>query len=311
MKVFISHSGTASRLLAEALSNWLQRSIQAVKPFYSPEIDKGAKWSNEIDDALEGTRFGIICLTPDNLKSEWIHYESGALSKTKDASIWTFLLDLKPSDVKQPLGKFQHTLAEKADVLKMLKSINKKVAEAGENSVPDNLLEEIFEEAWGKLEKRLNMAKEAINTQSNDEHNKPDEIVRNNDDKLNEILEILRAQQRKDFGKSKVYTINGVEILPTDEQGRPYKGIIFDLIGKKENYTEQIMKEYILQFFPNASVLIGSADNGFFTEIYFERIAGILQIKDAVKLLQTKTGYKISNIAVITAGGIAENFEIL
>ena len=119
MKIFISWSGNSSRLVAEALNDWLPRVIQAVKPFHSSEIDKGAKWSNEIDDALEGTHFGIICLTPDNLDSPWIHYEVGALSKeTKDSSIWTFLLQLKPSDVRQPLGKFQHTLAQKIDVFK-------------------------------------------------------------------------------------------------------------------------------------------------------------------------------------------------
>jgi hypothetical protein len=183
-------------MVAEALSDWLQRVIQAVKPFYSPDIDKGAKWSNEIDDALEGTRFGIICLTPDNLKSEWIHYEAGALSKTKDASIWTFLLDLKPSDVKQPLGRFQHTLAEKTDVLKMLKSINAKLVEVGGDSLRDNLLEEIFEESWNKLEARLKKAKESIKNQSIGEAAAPTESLRKESDKLDEILEILRSQQR-------------------------------------------------------------------------------------------------------------------
>lgn len=196
MKIFISWSGTSSRLVAEALSDWLQRVIQAVKPFYSPDIDKGAKWSNEIDKALEGTRFGIICLTPDNLESSWIHYEAGALSKTNDASIWTFLLELKPSDVKQPLGRFQHTLSEKADALKMLKSINAKLVEIGGESLRESLLEEIFEESWAKLETRLNQAKESIKTQSNNENNKPTEIVRNENDKLDEILDILRSQQR-------------------------------------------------------------------------------------------------------------------
>lgn len=96
MKIFFSWSGARSRAVAEALNDWLPRVIQAVKPFYSPEIEKGAKWSNEIDDALEGTRFGIVCLTPDNLSSTWIHYETGALSKTSGALIWTFYRDLHP-----------------------------------------------------------------------------------------------------------------------------------------------------------------------------------------------------------------------
>jgi hypothetical protein len=201
MKIFISWSGTVSRQIAEALSDWLQRTIQAVKPFYSPDIDKGAKWSNEIDAALEGIRFGIICLTPDNLNSNWVHYEAGALSKTKDASIWTFLVDLKPSDVKQPLGKFQHTLAEKADVLKMLKSINAKLSEVGGESLRESLLAEIFEESWSKLEGKINKAKETIKAQSDNKATTPTENIRNDNDKLDEILEILRSQQRTNQSK--------------------------------------------------------------------------------------------------------------
>lgn len=194
MKIFISWSGTSSRMVAEALNDWLQRVIQAVKPFYSPDIDKGAKWSNEIDSALEGTRFGIICLTPDNLNSNWVHYEAGALSKTQDASIWTFLLDLKPSDVKQPLGRFQHTLTEKSDMLKMLKSINKKLSEVGGEPLRENLLDEIFEETWTKLEEKLNQIKESIKKEATSSEN--DESVRSEKDKMDEMLEILRNLQR-------------------------------------------------------------------------------------------------------------------
>lgn len=129
MKVFISWSGPRSRAVAEALNDWLRRVIQAVRPFYSPDIEKGAKWSSEIDHALEGTAFGIICLTKDNLRSEWIHYEAGALSKTPDAMIWTLLLDVQPSEVGQPLGKFQHTIAEKEDVWKLVQTINRRLAD--------------------------------------------------------------------------------------------------------------------------------------------------------------------------------------
>jgi hypothetical protein len=56
MKIFLSWSKPRSRAVAEALNDWLKRVIQVVKPFYSPDIEKGAKWSNELDAALEGTR---------------------------------------------------------------------------------------------------------------------------------------------------------------------------------------------------------------------------------------------------------------
>lgn len=187
MKIFLSWSGAHSRAIAEALNDWLKRVIQAVKPFYSPEIEKGAKWSSELDAALEGTRFGIICLTPDNLNSTWIHYEAGALSKTPDALIWTFLHGLNPGDVPQPLGKYQHTIAEKDDVFKMLFSINKRLADVGGEPIDGAVLAENFELYWPKLEEKLKTAE------------KPPGIAqtkRSEREILLEILEAVRTQKR-------------------------------------------------------------------------------------------------------------------
>jgi hypothetical protein len=189
MKIFISWSGARSRAIAEALNDWLRRVIQAVKPFYSPEIEKGAKWSNEVDAALEGTRFGIICLTPDNLESRWIHYEAGALSKTPDAIIWTFLHGIKPGDVPQPLGKFMATEARKDDMLKMLGAINKRLAEVGGEPVDSTVLGENFEVYWPKLEEKL----KAVESGNEQDVTAPPLSER---EVLSEILETVRGQQR-------------------------------------------------------------------------------------------------------------------
>lgn len=197
MKIFLSWSGSRSRAVAETLNDWLRRVIQAVKPFYSPEIEKGAKWGSEVDDALEGTRFGIICLTPDNLASPWIHYEAGALAKTKDALIWTFLHGLTPADVPPPLGKFQHTVAEKGDVLLLLRTINGRLAEVGEEPLPDRLLEENFKLFWPMLEKGLKAA-EAISTEGSAQKREGTAVnVRGEGAKLDEVLELARSQERR------------------------------------------------------------------------------------------------------------------
>jgi len=189
MKIFLSWSKPRSRAVAEALNDWLKRVIQAVKPFYSPDIEKGAKWSNELDAALEGTRFGIICLTPDNLDSTWIHYEAGALSKTPDALIWTFLHGINHGDVPQPLGKFQHTVAEKEDVFKLLKSINSRLADVGGEPIDIAVLSENFEMYWPRLEEKLKTA-EGLGVSI--EKPREERAI------LLEILEIVRNQQRID-----------------------------------------------------------------------------------------------------------------
>lgn len=189
-------SGDSSRSVAEELSVWLQRVIQAVKPFYSPEIEKGAKWSSEIDEALENTRFGIVCLTPDNLDSTWIHYEAGALSKTGDASICTFLVGLSTADVRPPLGKYQHTLAKREDVLKLVKTINHKLGEVGHEPLETGLLKEIFDDAWPKLEGKLAEITKSIASAPSVGKDANEDPYRSDRELLTEILDLLRTRGR-------------------------------------------------------------------------------------------------------------------
>lgn len=87
MKVFISWSGDVSRRAAMALKDWLPNVIQTVDPFVSSEnIQKGARWFTDVGAELEAAKFGIICLTPDNLTAPWLLFEAGALSKSLSQS---------------------------------------------------------------------------------------------------------------------------------------------------------------------------------------------------------------------------------
>jgi hypothetical protein len=251
MKIFISWSGARSRAIAEALNDWLRRVIQAVRPFYSPEIEKGAKWSGEIDAALEGTQFGIVCLTPDNLASTWIHYEVGALSKTKDALIWTFLHGLTPGDVPPPLGKFQHTVAEKDDVLRLLKTINVRIAEVGGDPLPERILEDNFELFWPRLEERLKAAESNADAVNGEKSEDKGERPRDDRAVLDEILELLRSQQRRltqlEEGAKQIRR----DRPPLTLEGRAYQGLLirmpaesadpYDLAAK---VTQVIEKNY-------------------------------------------------------------------
>ncbi len=154
MKVFYSWSGDQSKAVAETLSVWLSQVIQAVDPWISTAIAKGSRGLEEIGGALEECRFGIVCLTRQNLASPWILFEAGALSKTRDR-VWTFLLDLTPADIEPPLGSFQHTQATKSDVRKLLASINAEVAAVNEKALTESLLDVVFETNWPTLESKL------------------------------------------------------------------------------------------------------------------------------------------------------------
>jgi len=153
--VFISWSGERSRLAAEVLKEWLSNVLQNARPWMSTEIEKGSRSFEEIARALEGMKVGILCLTPENLTLEWLHYEAGALSKTLDAKtrVCTYLLaDLDSTTVKPPLSWFQWTKANKADTRKLIGTINKHL-DAG--PLPESKLDTTFEKWWPDLEHKL------------------------------------------------------------------------------------------------------------------------------------------------------------
>lgn len=44
MDIFISWSGEMSRELGQVLRDWLPLVLQSARPFFAPNIDKGARW---------------------------------------------------------------------------------------------------------------------------------------------------------------------------------------------------------------------------------------------------------------------------
>jgi hypothetical protein len=198
MKVFLGWSGTRSKKTAEVFGDWLGQVIQAIDPWISSDILKGARWSEEIADKLEEAKVGIICLTKENLNENWILFEAGALSKTKDAHVCTFLLDLKPTDIKQPLALFQHTEFEKEDVRKLTHTINQAVEDAGERSLDVKRLDTIFNRFWPDLEEKL---KEIETIQS-----EVREPIRTEREILEEILETVRKQERRPLERKHTLT---------------------------------------------------------------------------------------------------------
>jgi len=153
MKVFISFSGTRSHAVAEVFNDWLPIVINAVKPFYASDIDKGTRWASEISIQLQDAKFGLICLTPENLNAPWILFEAGALSKTLEKTfVCTFLLDVNPVDLQKPLADFQFTQFDKRDIKKLLETINKALEG---DALDEKILDKQFEKWWPDLESKL------------------------------------------------------------------------------------------------------------------------------------------------------------
>jgi TIR domain len=156
MRIFLSWSGPISQQIATRLHDWLPNVLQYVEPFLSSEdIDKGARWLSSMMTELQACHFGLICLTPDNLTAQWMHFEAGALSKTIDRSrVMPILFKLQPSDVQGPLAQFQMVSLGKGkeEVYRLLKSIDNI---AGDRKIEEDRLEKVFVKFWADLDSSI------------------------------------------------------------------------------------------------------------------------------------------------------------
>lgn len=110
MKVFLSWSGEVSREVATVFSEWLPGVLQAIMPYFSPDVDKGARWAADIANELDTSDMGLLFLTKDNLEAPWIMFEAGALSKRlENSKVNPILLNIESTDLKGPLVQFQAT----------------------------------------------------------------------------------------------------------------------------------------------------------------------------------------------------------
>jgi len=160
-----------------------------VKPYFTPDdIDKGAKWASEIFKELSTSSVCIIILTRDNLASNWIMFEAGAISSTIDnARVCPIIFDLEPTDLQGPLAQFQVTKFVKADIRKLFNTIN---SLAGELKLDDPVAEIVFEKWWPDLESNLKKILDGHTANPNAEK------IRTDRDLIEEILLLLRASDK-------------------------------------------------------------------------------------------------------------------
>lgn len=150
MKVFVSWSGRRSKAVAELLSDWIKCVLQASQPWISTRhIDKGAIWFSEISDQLRETAAGIVCLTQDNKNKPWILFETGALAKGLSTNrVCTFLIDLDPADIEDPLAQFNHTTPDKTSMWGLITSLNSCLENA---RLDERILQQVFDTYWPKF----------------------------------------------------------------------------------------------------------------------------------------------------------------
>ncbi len=196
MKVFISWSGDRSRKLAEFLTGWLKKLPLAIEPWVSKDaIDPGTRWGKELAEALEGTSFGILCITSENQREPWISFEAGALSKTIEKSyVVPYLIGMKLSELEQPLKQFQAIEANQDDTWKLIETIH---MASGDKTRTVNDLEEAFKMWWPKLSEQIENIK-SIEIIANQELKMPTTSdIQNSLDKVLTLLESISSRFTK------------------------------------------------------------------------------------------------------------------
>ncbi|MFI7801105.1 hypothetical protein PSFL_22000 [Pseudomonas sp. DD1] len=189
MKVFISWSGNRSRVVAEVVSDWIKCVLQASEPWISTRhIERGSLWFSEINEKLRDVSIGIVCLTQENKNKPWILFEAGALAKGLTGSrVCTFLIDLQPAELTDPLAQFNHTLPNESSVWELVRTLNSGLAE---KALEERVLEKIFAVYWPRFVEDFQRALA---------ENPPQENVepRSQDDLLSEILDNTRSLGRR------------------------------------------------------------------------------------------------------------------
>ncbi|MDG9671841.1 toll/interleukin-1 receptor domain-containing protein [Hahella sp. CR1] len=188
MNVFISWSGEKSKAVAVLLRSWLRYVLQALDPWVSDvDIERGEVWFNAIGKKIKDSTVGVICLTKENVNKPWILFEAGALSRGLESQrVCTFLVDLSPSDVSNPLASFNHSMPDENGLYRLIFTLNESLGSEGLD-VP--VLDVVYKQFWPLFESKF---KEIILKYPNSDV----KSERSAEDMLAEILESIRPLGR-------------------------------------------------------------------------------------------------------------------
>lgn len=168
--LFICWSGERSKRVAEVLHGWLDGLYEGgeIKPFWSGEIDKGSLWHEALTNSLAEVKAGILCLTPENLDSKWLHFEAGMLAqKTRSRpddpgagpddgdrpTLFPVFFGVGGNGLSGPLSHWQLTrLHERSDVERLVQGILYSLG-GGSSGNPNE--RSLTRADWQKLEGQL------------------------------------------------------------------------------------------------------------------------------------------------------------
>jgi hypothetical protein len=83
------------------------------------DIEKGEGWFERLLTELEKADAALLCLTPENLASPWMHFESGMVSRMGKGRVFTYFLGTEARAIQDPLKQIQVTVATEPDTRRL------------------------------------------------------------------------------------------------------------------------------------------------------------------------------------------------
>lgn len=199
MKIFMSWSGERSKAIAEEFKSFLSKVLQQTQPFISSQdIELGSLGQNRVMQEVTERRFGLIFITPENKKSEWIHYEAGGLIKDLEKDrVVPILFGIEKKEISKPLSQFQMIEFNKKSVLDLIKQINLLTEKPLDPESLNEVFDAFFVRSQDKINSVISDSPKVIETRSTE-------------DILNELL--LFTREQSNFNSNLLRSLINVEI---------------------------------------------------------------------------------------------------
>lgn len=143
-RLFICWSKERSKRMAEMLHETLKEQSLGLDSFVSTvSIESGKPWFTEVEVNLREAHDVLVCVTPENCQSHWMHFEAGFVA-SRARRVFVYCLPGATELLDGPISQYQVNIADK------------KGTEALFAAVSDKTEIEDFDELWEKhLERTL------------------------------------------------------------------------------------------------------------------------------------------------------------
>ncbi|HMO44791.1 MAG TPA: TIR domain-containing protein [Rubrivivax sp.] len=124
MRAFICWSESRSGDLAARLASWLPGVCgPELDCVISTQFQAGVPWLQQLLRELDAADAAIICLTPENLRSAWMHFEAGMVFRGGQDRVLPYFLGTKVPNIAGPLSISQAKTATLDGTLQLVQAL--------------------------------------------------------------------------------------------------------------------------------------------------------------------------------------------